>query len=283
MCCRDERDETGATLILALIFLVVVSVIVGALASWVGNDLNNTSKFTSAQSFETAANDATEVAVQSVRYYNIAQPASVFSQSVNASPPTPCWTVSPALSQPVLPTGLPSMNVWCSTLWSPYSPATRTVTFSTCPTSVSSAATCALDPALQAVVVFDDYSYPLGVATSKTCMTTGNCGEGMNVQNWIFNPVVPTVTSISPASGSTSGGTSVTINGTSFVTGATVNFVETTASDNVVLAASSVVVNSSTQITVKSPAITTSTLTYYVTVITPEGTSAVGLNSRYTY
>ena len=39
-----SRDESGAVLILALVFLVTVSVIVGALTEWTTNDLQNNAK-----------------------------------------------------------------------------------------------------------------------------------------------------------------------------------------------------------------------------------------------
>ena len=56
----------------------------------------------------------------------------------------------------------------------------------------------------------------------------------------------PTVTSVSPVSGSTAGGTAVTITGTNFAAGATVTFGGT--------AATNVVVVSGTQITATTPA-----------------------------
>jgi hypothetical protein len=279
-----------------MVFLVAVSVIVASMSSWVGNDLNNTTHFTSAHSLETAANDAIEAAVQSVRYSSSNTPAieqEISQAMLNASPPVPCWTTSPTPSQ-FSSSGLPTMDVWCSTLWAPYSASTRTVTFSTCldtlpasPTtaqSVAAATACHLNPELQAVVVFDDYPYPLGEPSSSACASP-DCGYGMTVQSWIFNPVVPTVTGISPTTGSTSGGTTVTITGTGFASGASVNFVDAKSGTNWVLPASSVTVVSSTSITVKSPATPSSSTdtAYNVTVTTPEGTSAVSSHSAFTY
>jgi hypothetical protein len=278
-------NDRGATLILAMAFLVAVCIVVVSLSNWVGNDLNNTAHFTSAHALETAANDATETAIENVRY-------SFSSSMVNASPPVPCWTTGSTPGQFTL-TGVPTevVNVWCSTLWAPESAATRTVTFSTCLSSVSATA-CQANPELQAVMVFDDYPYPSGVASSSPCTTTGSattptCGEGMTVQSWIFNPVVPTVTGITPATGSPSGGTSLTITGTGFASGAGVNFVDANGyPTNWVLPASSVTVNSSgTSITVRSPATPTSSsdIHYNVVVVTPEGTSAISSASAFKY
>jgi IPT/TIG domain len=81
----------------------------------------------------------------------------------------------------------------------------------------------------------------------------------------------PTVTSVEPGSGSTSGGTQVTITGTNLI-GAGVTFGAT--------AAASVKVNSPTSLTATSPA---GSHTVYVIVTTPVGTSAVGPSDEFTY
>ena len=84
---------------------------------------------------------------------------------------------------------------------------------------------------------------------------------------------VPTVTAVSPTSGSSSGGTKVTISGTNF-TGAT-NVVFGT------LAAAGYTVVSSTKITAFSPAEVDGTKNILVT--TPGGTSAAVAADQYTY
>ena len=83
---------------------------------------------------------------------------------------------------------------------------------------------------------------------------------------------VPTVTSVSPSSGTTAGGTAVTITGTNFATGATVTFGGT--------AATNVVVVSSTSITATTPAGNAGPVT--VTVINPGGQSG-NLANGFTY
>jgi hypothetical protein len=79
----------------------------------------------------------------------------------------------------------------------------------------------------------------------------------------------PTLSSITPTSGSTAGGTSVTLTGTGFVAGASVSFGGS--------AATNVVVVSSTSITAKTPAHAAGTVG--VTVTNPDGTSATLSNS----
>ena len=83
----------------------------------------------------------------------------------------------------------------------------------------------------------------------------------------------PTVTSVSPNSGTTAGGTSVTITGTNLNGTTAVNFGAT--------AATSYTVNSATQITATSPAGSTGTVD--ITVTTPGGTSTTGASDQFTY
>ena len=71
-------------------------------------------------------------------------------------------------------------------------------------------------------------------------------GLSGSLSNGFTYVVPPTVTSVSPNNGSTSGGTAVTITGTNFVSGATVTFG--------CAAATNVVVVSSTSITATTPA-----------------------------
>jgi hypothetical protein len=75
-----------------------------------------------------------------------------------------------------------SIAVWCSLVWTPLSATTRVETFAACASSVS-AANCMANPYVQAVVTFDDYSYPIGVATPWAC--TATCGTGMIVNSWV--------------------------------------------------------------------------------------------------
>ncbi|MEI7649985.1 MAG: S8 family serine peptidase, partial [Methanomicrobiales archaeon] len=83
----------------------------------------------------------------------------------------------------------------------------------------------------------------------------------------------PTVTGISPASGTTNGGTPVTITGTNFLGATAVKFGTT--------AATGVNVVSATSITASSPAQATGIVD--VTVTTPSGTSAISTADKFTY
>jgi hypothetical protein len=175
------RDEAGAVLILALVFLLVVGMITGGLAGWITNDLNNSTQFASARSLQSSASNATELAIQSIRY------DPLLATTQDASPPAPCWGTgsSSDVSVPEGGTTSDDMSVWCSTKWTPSSASTRVVTISTCLSS-ESAATCSANPYLQAIVVFDDYPPGLSAPNPNACVVY--CGTGMTVSSWRWSP-----------------------------------------------------------------------------------------------
>ena len=224
-------DESGAILILALVFLVAVSLIVTGLLTWVGTSLNATGAFEYERNVEFTATSAVNLAIQNTRYTFDAGSPALF---LNNATPELCASYPTAPAQP-------TVDVYCSLVWQPYSASTRVFTYSACNIgSLNNAkpADCAAKPLLQAVIAFDDY--PSGVAspnpTASGCepilpqtpggQDNGSCGVSMTQLSWQWNPVVPTITSLSPSSGSTNGGTTVTIQGTGFTSGETVNFVE---------------------------------------------------------
>ena len=67
------------------LFLLTVGAIIGGLAGWITNDLNNSTQFASARSLQYSASNATELAIQGIRY----DPSLATTQ--NANPPAPCW------------------------------------------------------------------------------------------------------------------------------------------------------------------------------------------------
>lgn len=260
---KDRDTDRGSSLILALVFLVVSSLIVLSLGSLATNDLNNATKFKLAQSRQSTANSAVELALEKIRY-------NFMPQTLNASPPAPCWNSDSTPSQVTL--NGQSVDVWCSTKWNPLSNQTRQVTFYACDSTFSASA-CGSHPLLYAVVTFDDYPAPSSAISTAQCSST--CGISMNVNSWVFDDSPPTLTSISPTSGSTSGGTTMTITGTNFTSGAVVEFINTSLGSNDIVQASSVSVINSTTITATTPALA-SGASYYVVVVTSSGTSAYG-------
>jgi hypothetical protein len=87
---------------------------------------------------------------------------------------------------------------------------------------------------------------PAHAAGAVNVVVTDSGGSGTLTNGFTYVGSPPTITTISPSSGSTNGGTVVTITGTNFVSGATVTFGGT--------AATGVTVVSSTSITATTPA-----------------------------
>jgi hypothetical protein len=288
-----ERDESGAVIILALVFLVAVSLIVTGLLTWVGTSLTASVSFASERTTETAATSAVNLAISQTRY-------TFSTQMLNASPPTACLASQPQTfdNEPV--------DVWCSMVWQPFSAATRTITYSACLTSqTTSNVTCAGAPLLQAIVTFDDYAPGVGTPTANPvqCNFTGFCGQSMTQNSWQWNPSVPSVSSIAPTTATINGNNAstgqpqtVTVTGSGFVQGASVNLVQETGSNGNPANTPSTVINpagvivtippsqvtwggcsgpgtSNCSLSFSAPAVTSGT-DYFVTVTTPGGTSA---------
>jgi hypothetical protein len=125
----------------------------------------------------------------------------------------------------------------------------------------------------------------VGSSTSITATTPAHAAGAVNVvvtnpdtqtgtltNGYTYTSTAPGVTSISPTSGTTAGGTPVTITGTNFVSGATVTFGGT--------AATGVTVGSSTSITATTPAHAAGAVNV---VVTNPDTQTGTLNNGYTY
>jgi hypothetical protein len=182
---HGARSDSGAILILAMIYLLSVSVIVVALAGWAMNNLNDTQHFTSGFALQNAAGSATEVAIQNIRYSSTplmqgANPA-VSCLGSNGTPQSVTIDNGPN-SNPTLNTE--TIAVWCSTDWEPLLSTTRTVNFWACPYSAgnNNASTCQSTYILHAVVVFDDYPSSLSAPIDGQCNVW--CGSGMAVDVW---------------------------------------------------------------------------------------------------
>src|ERR1700735_3490865 len=124
------ENETGAILILALVYIIVISVVVGALTTWASGDLNNTSKFTSVRNLDYSLSSAVEVAINSIRY----TPLVGTNQTLNAAAPgSYCWGHGPT-STLQLTTPAPNIAVYCSTLMDEENTegVNRTVTLTAC-------------------------------------------------------------------------------------------------------------------------------------------------------
>ena len=108
--------------------------------------------------------------------------------------------------------------------------------------------------------------------TDATVGANFSCTTDSTNSDVVVSSPLPTITSISPTSGPTAGGTSVTINGSGFTGATAVKFGAT--------AATGVTVVSDIKITATSPA---GSGVVDVTVTTPNGTSATGASDKFTY
>ncbi len=265
----DRRDdETGASLILALVFLIVVSLIVISIAGLTANDLKLTSSFASAQSMTSAADGAASVAVQYSRY-------NFESSTLNT--PAPC-TGATSLGN----LNGQSMLSWCDTEWLPSSRSTRKVIVSVCPSpatvTASTPVACQAAPFLQVIAVYDDFP---SAASQSSCVpgTTqatlnATCGSQMTVNSWSFNVTPPIVTSIAPQLCSA---TSFTITGSGFTPSSTVALVSVPqANQNVVIDDTSATVTTTSLITASFPAIPSGSGQFYVVVTGATGSNPLG-------
>ena len=179
---RAARDDRGAVLILALIYIVAVSFIVGALADWAMNDLNNTTTFDSVSQVHYALSGATEAAIHDVRFSPI--PSIPISYGT-ASPITECLGGSTSISI----NGY-NVAVYCSTVINLAQAATRTVTFYACQwTSSTDATSCASSAHLTVVVAYDDYPAVGGLLLTEQCnlvVPATPCGYGQTIEQWVW-------------------------------------------------------------------------------------------------
>ena len=282
---RRRDDETGALLILAIVFLTVISVIATSLTLWATNGLNDTTHFASALSLESATNSAAQLALQDLRY-------NFTPTTLNQSPPQPCWMPPPGatfnaqVSQEQF--NGEWVSAWCSTQWNPLSSATRVVTISACqnpsntffangtlvtdPTVQAAATACALNPFLQTVVQYDDYPTTIGASNCSPLGST-TCGTTFTVLSWAFGVTVPIVASVSESANvSCASNDEIDITGSQLAGATSVNVIASSA-NNVVFTASPLTGNNSS-LSACAPTQMKSGTTYQISVTTPSATSA---------
>lgn len=165
-----DRDESGAVLVLALLFMVTCGLLITGLLAWSGNNLNSVAAFQQSRAVNYAAVSAMTTAIQNVRYSPSACPSGGLTISVP--------NTDSAFNEP--------MQIWCSTQ-TQETAASRTVTFSECTSAAVAALTCSqANPYLQVVVIYDDYVAG-DIATGSSC--TGHCGEFVTVQSWQYKNI----------------------------------------------------------------------------------------------
>jgi len=132
------------------------------------------------------------------------------------------------------------------------------------PTSITAVSPATITPGTVSVVV-----------TTSGGDSTPAGAQGAAADDFTYTAPVPTVTSIAPTSGPTSGGTTVTITGTGFITGATVAF------DGLAPVAATVV--SATSLTVVSPSTVVPGVVDLQVTTSGGSSSTTGTGDNFTY
>lgn len=167
VCNTGRHSDQGSSLILALVFLIVGSLVVATLAGSTISNLHNTAAFSSSEATLYSANGAAERAIGSVRYTYL-----------TGSVTEPCPGADPVTINGI------SMSVFCS--------QTTNVGFSR-RVSLSvyadpSGSVLGFPPSSQAlltaVVGFVDDTQSVPGPYSCTTPPSSNCGVEMFIQSW---------------------------------------------------------------------------------------------------
>lgn len=186
---HSAPDERGATLILALIFIVAVSIIVIPLANWAASSLRDTTNFQKVSTVDYALSSAVNTAIESIR--TAPEPSSPSIPNVNDPAPQPigvCWSISSGTTSSVTLNGY-TVNVWCQTTINLETSSTRVVTLYACLSTYGggSLASCEATPQLQAQVTFDDYSgAEQALLFQCNIEAPGSCGSSQTLDQWTW-------------------------------------------------------------------------------------------------
>jgi hypothetical protein len=193
-----KQNEVGAVLILALVYIISISMVILALASWATNDLHNTASFNSASEIHYAVSSATNTAIESIRYAPM--PSVLSSSQIQAAQTSStlgngnCWLPSSGLVSQLSIDNY-TVAVWCNTTESLPNNPTRLVTLYACLSSLTTSSTaaavtaaqtsCVAKPFLTATVTFDDYPSGGAVQLENQCnFGVNTCGAGQALTLW---------------------------------------------------------------------------------------------------
>jgi hypothetical protein len=174
---RQDVDDSGAILILALVFMLVSSLTIYAILDFAGNSLLDSQAFRNATGLDYAVSSAVQIEAQNLRYnYEAA------TNSAETCTPSNTTVTVGSTQVPVYQSNNESVVVYCNIVDNPDSAATRVITFSAC-TYVTTETSCLNSPFLQAVVTYDDYSE----SNQLSCNSASDeitCGTAMSVSSW---------------------------------------------------------------------------------------------------
>ena len=157
---RASRDERGASLVLAIVFLFAIAIVLGAIANLAGTAATNTFNLRAQRTTELAAENAATLAIAQVR----SNPNLCSSGGTNLSP-----------------------QLYCAQIFSPLSTNTRTVDFYACPGAAigTPCSPTASGVILHSQVVYDDV--PPNSPFSSACVGATNpitCGITVAIKVW---------------------------------------------------------------------------------------------------
>ena len=177
---RRDSTEEGAVLILALVFLVAISVVLIFLVTLAGTNLAVTSKLQTQRTMEYSADALVDGAIQAVRHQ---APNSVTNPTCPSYPsgsPTPAIIPGQALvaeCSMVIPTNGSGQVIFYG----------RIVEFDAC-VGAAPAMTflnCQNAAVVRASVVFNDVSSAPGCTGTNPACYPGFWGTGMNIESWV--------------------------------------------------------------------------------------------------
>lgn len=185
-----SADERGASLILALVFIVAVSLMVIPLSNWAASSLNNTTNFQKVSTLDYALSSATDTAIEAIRHTPQPLNPSLNAEYYGVQPTGYCWQPASGTVSSLQINGY-TIDVWCQTTVNLALDVagTRIVTLYACTSTVGGGteAACQATPQLQAQVSFDDYPLSGGIKLISQCnIETGSCGFSQTLNQWIW-------------------------------------------------------------------------------------------------
>jgi hypothetical protein len=178
-----RRNEDGAVLLLAVIFLIIMALVLVPLLGLAGNGLSGTITLITQQTIQKSASGAADIALENVQYTDLALPTNP-AQPANclpSSPVTPLAGTSPSAPQIWVTCSLgPSQTFgpWKVPGSAAYGPYTRQLYVYACQTASPVCGTPGSDQLLSAVVeIVDD-------ATCTPSAVAG-CGQQAIIESWL--------------------------------------------------------------------------------------------------
>jgi hypothetical protein len=187
-----NRNEDGAILILALIFMLIVTFAIFGLVTFGGVGILNSTNLKGQRSLEYAADGAITAAIQAVRYspdgFSNPQPVSCLPDGAVLQLTSDGNEASSTASMMIPPNGPNgvSMAVDCIAGLSSTTPQfTRVVTFYACPQTNGPVLCVAGNSVVAATVDFEDVTSSGVDQCSASTDTLLTCGVGEEIATWV--------------------------------------------------------------------------------------------------